>query len=230
MVFPRGNIFLLELVPLEYYSFLPIRLIITFVHIFLIGTLTFNVSLISAILVSYLFYMVVALGELTISNAECLTVEEFRKPSNLVKVYRSIQLLNTITMEIVGKILVFTNVFMTFTPIYANFTLITYWNSINTVAKGFLILVLVSIFSLWAFVLQLGKFLHIRGEIMSISWKRAKWTTQKEAKEMSKFRKSCQMVLLKYEKVFIIRKITQFLYVKAVVKGTFRTILTLTAD
>lgn len=77
--------------------------------------------------------------------------------------------------------------------------------------------------------MQLGKILDVRGRKMIDSWKRHDWRTKRETKAVSKFRRSCQLILLRHENMLIVKKITHFLYVKAVVKGTFRSLLTIAA-
>lgn len=82
VLFPRGNIFLSELVPEEYYSFFPVGLLITLIHIKLLPALYFNVALAATLLVVYMYYLTVLTGELTFNKLVYNTIVGFRSYRN----------------------------------------------------------------------------------------------------------------------------------------------------
>lgn len=226
--FPRGSIFVSELIPLRYYSFFPTGFVISLIHARLMYAICFNISILTSSLVIYFFYTsVVLLEELTFGKTRYKTISNFRKLHNIVIVYRSLSILNIIITNIIGKVLVFMHTAMMLIPIYASFTLITTWRDIGFVARSVLLVIGVVTFVFWTAVLQLGKFLHVKGMKLMVSWKRPIGMNRKESQEMNKFRRSCQLLVVKCDGILVVRRMTQFVFVKGVLKGTFRSLLTL---
>lgn len=229
IMFPRGNVFMSELIPIQYYSFFPIGLLITLFHVQLIISMFFNFCLETSLFLTYLYYIsVFVLVEFTLGSNAYRTKAEFRNGQNLVVTFRSLQLLNGKMMSLVGKTIVYCHSAFMLVPIYSCVTSITYWNEIGLLAKGVLGTTGFCLFCTWLVVLHLGKFMHLGSVAMLLSWKRANWRNRCQSKEMAKFRKSCHLIQLRCEKILVVRRITPILYVKGVAKGTFRSLLTLT--
>lgn len=62
----------------------------------------------------------------------------------------------------------------------------------------------------------------------SVSWKRHTWESKPKARYMRKFRKACRPLLIRYQETFVVKRITPFVYVKGVIRGIFRAVLTFT--
>lgn len=228
---PRGNIYLTEYTPQLYIFFFPVDTIIVMFHFYVLAAVALNLSFLCGASLANLFFLCILLTqELRLGLNHYITNNSLRASRNLQLSYRSFQILNITVMDLMGKFLVVFNVAMMMIPINASFNLITHWDDMNFLGKAILITGAVLTFNFWMVILQLGKLLCVRGEKLLLSWKRAKWKSKEEAKLMSKFRKSCQLVLVRHEKIFVVRRITPFLYVKGVVRGIFRFLLTMTSD
>lgn len=225
---PRGNIFLSELIPIQYYYFFPFGLVISLFHSYQIAVLGVNLAFTCSLSMVYLFYLCdVLTNELTLGRTTYRTSDDIRSASNLCLNYRALQVLNANSMSVMGRFVVYLHSAMMLIPINLSFNLIAYWSEIGVVSKSLFIFACIVAFCFWTMVLQFGKVLDVRGEKLLTSWQRMNWDCSTTTKYMNKFRKSCQLILLRHEKVMVVKRITQFLYIKGVVRGTFRFLLTL---
>lgn len=228
ILYSREGILLGGLIPEHYYRFFPWGLLITLFHVPIIIQMTFSWALIVVVSITFLFYVTLILTqELCLEKKEYRSVGDLRQAGNLALTYRTLQLLMTIAMEFMGRFLVIFHCATTIIPIYANFVLIRYWEDMDFVGKGLVFMfAALAIFS-WIIVLQFGKYLFIRGENTLCSWKGAQFGSKREGKIMGRFRKSCRRIVLCHGNTLVLARITQFKYVKGVVRGTFRSLLTL---
>lgn len=229
---PRAVIFLAKWIPMTYYSYFPMGLLVSLFHSYLVSCLAINYVIIGTCLLVYLFCLTTFYAkELVLGRESYQAISEFRtNPENLRHVFRCFQLLNANVMCFVGYyITYFHSAFMTI-PILGNFIMIAYWDHLHLVTRAVLALGSVVAFTFWTTVLQLGKYLYVRGYIILFSWKGANWCTKLERKIMSKFRKSCKPVMIHNGSLLRMTRITQFRFMKGVVRGIFRSLLTLSGN
>lgn len=225
--FPRGNIFLSELIPYRFYSFIPTGFILGLFQAKIIYATCFNIGLTASLPVVYFFYTsVIIMEELKLGKPKYDTTHSFREIENIQVIYRSLYILNTVITNLIGELLIFMNTTMMLLPIYASYALITNWTEMAFITKCVLAVFGCVAFVIWFLVLQLGKFLQMNGFKLMTSWKTSEWETCKERREMSKFRRSCQLLLLRYKSIFVVRRHTQFVYIRKVSKGVFKALLT----
>jgi hypothetical protein len=79
----------------------------------------------------------------------------------------------------------------------------------------------------WFCVLEFGGRFHKNSTKTVKSWKCLAFKTKAEAKYMSKFRKACVPLKIETKGMFSIRRLTVLKFVRSVVRGTFRAVLTL---
>lgn len=69
--------------------------------------------------------------------------------------------------------------------------------------------------------------MHLQGERVLMSWKLNQWKNKEETRFMSKFSKSCKPIMIHCGKAYIVRRLTVLKYIRGLMKGIFRTMLTL---
>ncbi len=226
---PRAVIFLGELVPIKYYSYIHFGLAIAFFHVSLMASLGICVFLISTFFILYLFYITVfytaelPLGLKKYRTLNCLRTE----PEKLRHVFRCFQVLNIHLMQFAGPCINYFHCAYIILPVLGNFLLIKYWQDLSTIEACIVFVIGEGVIIYWTIVLQLGKYLHVRGEKIIWSWKGVWCNSPCETKLMRKFIKSCTLVLIQNGKMFVVKKITQFVYFKGVMRGIFKSLLTL---
>lgn len=226
---PREVIFLGELIPPEYYSKYTWGALVTVFHSYLLISSGINGSFLLSLILTYGVYVnFIVTNELRLDAKHYRSIDKIREAKNLMIVYRSFQIINANVWVFGGYFLLYFHSALMILPIYGNSALIKYWNFLDFISVTAIVVVCWGVFFIWILILQFGKYMYIRGENTLFSWKRATWRNKMEAKQMAKFRKSCQPVLFRYGNLFVIGRITQFKFVKGVVRGTFRSLLALT--
>lgn len=223
----RDNICLGALIPETLYHW-SLKVITISLNIYLIATLCLASTAAAVLAMTYMYYLTqVFTQELTLGNKCYCTIDTLRTSGNIRNTYRSFQILNTNLMQLLGPVFLFGQSAFTIFPIYGIMICFNYWNLLHPVVKLFILFISIFCVGYWLTILQLGKYLYTRGEKMLSSWKCVDWGSKKEFKIMSKFRRSCSLVLLSFKTTFVIKRITPIVFVKGVVRGTFRSMLTL---
>ncbi len=224
---PTSVVFFGALVPLKYYSYFPIGIVIIIYHTFYILLVSFNLIYTVAILIVFILYSTVLLTkEMSLTRNSYKTLNILRTPQNMRVTYRAFQILFANLLCFAGPFLLLGHGFTVMFPIFCNFVLIRYWNVLKPISKIFAVMAAVMVFGFWTFVLQLGKYLSVRGNKTLESWKRKRWNNHLDRRIMQNFQKSCRLVLIRCGNQLVLGRITQFNFVKAIMRGTFRSLLT----
>lgn len=225
---PRAAVFLGALIPLQYYSYLIMAIIATLFHGYMMIVLELSVALTGSIVIFILWYLTVILTkELRLGRTSYKTLNTLREQDNLRIIYRSFQILNENAMCFIGPYITMFHCLFVLFPALCNFLLIRYWHDLDLLCKLPLLTGCFLVTGFWLLVLQLGKYLWVRGNRILTSWSRTSWSgSNTEMKIMRKFTKSCRPILIFHGKQLVVGRMTQFFYFKAVTRGTFRALLT----
>ncbi len=224
---PAGVVFYGALVPPKYYSYFPVGIFVIIYQTFYLFVMCFNlIYTITFIMVFVLYTTVLLTKEMSLSRNKYKTLDILRQPENLRLVYRAFQVLFANFVCFIGPFVSLAHAFAVFLPIFCNFFLIRYWGNLELISKMFTIMMSLLLFSFWTFVLQLGKYFFVRGNKILGSWKRKRWENEMERKVMKKFQKSCRLILIRCGNQLVLGRITQFNFVKSIMRGTFRSLLT----
>ncbi len=224
---PTSVIFFGALIPPKYYAYFPVGILAILYHTFYLFVLCFNLIYTMTIILVFLLYVTILLTkEMSLSRNKYKTLDILRQPENLRVAYRAFQVLFANFVCFIGPFVSLAHAFSVCLPIFCNFFLIRYWGNLNLISKLFAIMIALILFSVWTFVLQLGKYLFVRGNKIVGSWKRQRWENKIEEKVMERFQKSYRLVLIRCGNQLVLGRITQFNFVKSIMRGTFRSLLT----
>lgn len=231
LIKPQDAMFIGYLIPSSVYSFFPFGLILGIFqgHIILIAVT--NISLCGGAVIVYLWYLAVLYTrELHLDQPPKKYKADPKvrsDPKNLRHVYRSLQVFNEIVMELAGQYGVMCHVAFIVLPTIGNFALIRYWDQLQILVIVLIIGGLTVMAVFWMFVLQVGKYLYVRGQKILLSWKRTYLWKGKgmEYKAMKKFAKGSRLILLRYRNILVFKRVTQLIYIKCVMRGTFKALL-----
>lgn len=225
---PRGVIFLGQLIPEKYYVYFPMGIIVALFHSYLVMSLSLNLAIISSMLMIFLYSITVVYAqELNLSRLSYRTCESLRNLTNLMHSYRCLHIIYSKFEMPFGPYIVFYHVALTILPVYTFFVLICYGNKIDIVAIFILSSAASVGLGIWLFVLQLGKYLCVKGGKTLSSWRKLMTCSDDKAKLMRIFKRSFRPLLLCCGKSLRIQRITQFNYIKGNLRGVMRLVLTL---
>lgn len=226
----RELIFLGALIP-EMYYYTPLNILGICLNIYLFLILMVSAVIAEVLGITYVYYLTqVFTKELTLGRKKYRTTDSLRDARNIRLIYRSFQVLNSNVMWFAGPFILFGHASLMIFPIYGNMLLFKYWHILIPVVRAFILLLTLFVICLWLIVLQLGNYLYSRGDKMLVSWMHSNWGSKQEYRNMIRFRKSCAFVLIRFQSTFVIKRITPFLYVKSVIRGTLRSMLTLSKN
>jgi hypothetical protein len=152
-----------------------------------------------------------------------------RKPTELQRFYRSLEILVSLFNHTVRPIIIPLQSLIGNFSVFCNVTLITEWTKMDGVLKIILsVWAIIALFS-WGPILHFGRRFHANSCATVKSWKFFEWP-KKEKKHLSKFRKSCRPLGIRVEEVYgqlCMRKLSVLKFMKGICKGTFGAILAL---
>lgn len=228
---PTAPIFLAHWIPTRFYSFFPWGLLTIIFHLYIMRAILFNMLFIIVIVITYLHELTSTIcNELNFKKGRFKINMEVVKPENIRREYRCLQLLNVQAMDIFGEVVLFCNFLFVIMPIYGCCSLIAQWRTISLEGKSAIVAMCIGSILFWSIILHLGRYLYSNGKEVLESWRVRDWGSASESKVMRKFTKSCRLLLICYRDVIVIRRHTQFVYAQAIVRGTFRSLLTLTIN
>ncbi len=165
--------------------------------------------------------------ELNVEKPKYNTVPSLRTPKRLTKVYREVQVGVRILMNVFGLLLVPAQTLITQLAIFVSFLMSEHRNKMGTTTQMVMVSWAILSVCTWVLILEVAGYVHKYGEEVLKSWKYHVWKTKFERRLMSKFRKSCKPIMIHYERAYTIKRITVLKYVRGIIKGVFRTLLTL---
>ncbi len=226
---PTSLVFFGAWIPPKYYSFFPTGVLICIHHAYFCYVAGVNAAITLGFCETYFVYVtVIFTNELKLSKSPRFyrTLDTLRNdPNNLRHIYRCFQLLNANAMYITGKYLFAGHVLCLIIPVLCNFILIHYWANLGLLAKVPVMLGLPTSMGYWTVVLQFAKYLFVRSTKLLNSWNGKCWGSKKETSVMNKFRKSCRPVIIHWNKNLVLGRMTQFNYIKGVLRGTGKVLL-----
>ena len=226
---PRAVIFIGSMIPEEYFHF-TLKILVILFHSFVLIGACLHVTIFGGIILVYLFYVTVFLArELRMGERmEYMTTDSLRVSMNIRKVYRSFQVLNGNFMSFFGIFVFFFHSGFTVEIIYSIYILFRFWHTWDNVTKAPLIIGIPGQMGFWSIVLWLGGYLYIKGVKLLKSWERSSWGMGvKEDKIMQKFRRSCEPIVIKHGKQWVIKRVTLLGFIKGITRGSGRALLTL---
>lgn len=191
-----------------------------------------NLAFLSEILVVYMMVFVPILThEFNLSSKFPSSKYQMKdsmrtQSSNLIAVYRAVQLLHGYCMSIFGVFLVPLHGLILHLVGFGIFLGVEHRKDLHISTLFPVSLWCVFGFVLWVTVLMVGGFMHLQGRRTIRSWTLYKWRDPLETKIMKKFAKSCCPLSLSYGKAYLITRLSTFKFFSTLNKVTFRTILT----
>jgi len=175
----------------------------------------------------FFFIILTGLREITGKKSHYNTTQALREPENLIHTFRCVQILHKSCMRIFGSFVFISQGFVSQAILMSNYTLIRHWDKLDRVSSCMLIVISLAFQALWLTVLRCGGLFQMHSVRTLKSWKYLKFNSKSDAKYVSKFRKSCKPLRIGIEEFFTIRRLTILKFMRGIVKGTFRALLTL---
>ncbi len=227
---PREAIFVGQLISEKYYSYVPIGLLTVIPQVYVLLVIELSIVLAGGGGMTYLYYLIMfIINEFRLNSKKHYRANStFRSLHNIVYLYRSVQVLQEQALCFMGPFITLLHLLMCVLPVLCNYVLFLYWGKLQWLVKAFLLLGYLYSVIFWMFILQIGKYLWVRGNKNFDSWSKVGFSVGKiESKEMRKFQNSCRLILLRHGKVLVLGRMTQFVYVKIVMIYTCKALLTL---
>lgn len=171
-------------------------------------------------------YLPIVIPELRLGRSKYRTSNALRKPDTLIWVYRMVQIIQEVVNQLVGRLLVPSQALFTLEFIFGCYTIIRHTRDLLLIA-----VLTISIWSivpslLWAGFLYSGGYLNSSGRKILNSWKYHHWPNKQVKQSMSKFVRSCRPLALCYGTIFVIRRQTLLIFLRGLIRGLMRALLT----
>lgn len=178
--------------------------------------LVFAIDLIALMFAAYMFYLVVLIQDHKLGYKHVYKMSNaLRMAKHICVFYRSLQILHKNALCFMSQYLAILHLLFTVFFLFVNFSFIRFWNELNWLIIGFISVGYIGCFSFWMFVLQIGKYLWIKGNNNFDSWDKVGFVCNPaEKKVMKKFKKSCRLILICHGKILLIGRMTQFFLYK----------------
>jgi len=164
--------------------------------------------------------------ELRPNKKKYVTRHSLRHSAQLPLFYRQLEILHKAGIRLLGKILLPMQFLIGKFILYGNFTLVRYGH-ILTHLDLLRISSFVLIFQVvWSLTLEFSGQFYRHSIATLISWKGLRIPRKEDRKYMSRFRKSCRPLYIGTEGYFVIRRLTVLKFLRAIIRGTFRSLLT----
>lgn len=137
--------------------------------------------------------------------------------------FRSLQTMHANFVCFMGP---YTSVFhflFTLFPVFANIALLIYWRKLGFIVAGILFVFLIIGVSSWMVILQIGKYLWVKGNKSFGSWGKIGFSANSyQNKIIKRFKRSCRLILLRHGNILVLDRIAQFVYVKSLLFLTLK--------
>ncbi len=158
------------------------------------------------------------------------SISSLRKAENLRMIYIQLEILHNNFLDFFGILTIPIYAIVLNLVLFSNFSLIRYWDALNFVIVGILLiwsvnsaLLLVVIWGFFGDVHNLGAKV-----LKSILQKKGGWGGRRiETMEMKKFVKSRKLLSYGLGKIYVIKRLSVLKFLKAVTYGTFKLLLTI---
>ncbi|CAL8070838.1 unnamed protein product [Orchesella dallaii] len=225
ILFPRFPVLVGSIIP-DAYFILPVRLIVTSLQIYV----SVSIHITTMMWVTTVYYYLclvtpICTQELRMDGRKFKTFRRLRTPEALIKVYRSLQLLNNLAMYICGPFVVPQQMIFSKFIVYNNYMQIVYSHQISLATASLLGFWALGFSFYWTVVLSFGGYLYCNTNRVLLSWKYHNWDCKKDTKLMSKFRKSCTPITIHFGTTFVIKRLTLLKFIRGATVSTFRILL-----
>jgi hypothetical protein len=142
---------------------------------------------------------------------------------------RSFQLLHKSVFGAIGFALIPLHFICGQFVVFCQYSLITGWSGLDSVSKGMLGINGTALLMFWVGVLETAGRFHKLSRSSIKRWKKeGKMSESKyERKFIGRFCKSCKPLSMGLEGTFVIKRLSAMKFLRAVIKGTFRAVVTL---
>lgn len=228
---PRLPIFFGSVLPSD--SPLVIRLMIIFYHCYICFPMYTTLGIDSSVVFLYGTLFVPFLAkELVLGRKSYKSLSKLRTMETLVLEYRAAQLMQNICNALIGPLLIPLQTLITLMFMVSGFIVIRNWSTMDSIS---LMLMLAWAFTapfFWLVDLMIASYLFRSGKKILNSWKYHQMSIAriKERKLLGKVRVSCRPLSIAYKKIYIIRPTSSMVFIRGLVKGLMRTLLTLKTD
>lgn len=150
---------------------------------------------------------------------------QLREMDNLIRVYKSTDILMERTNNILGPVLFPMQSVTTLICVFSSFEIIKHRNvydsKIVMVMAGWAVLNPGG----WFIMLFIGGVVQAHGDKILASWKQFPWRSGKERSLMARYRKSCKPLRIGWGKAFVLRRVSLMIYARGLIRGTVRCLL-----
>jgi len=155
------------------------------------------------------------------------TINSFRKSQNIIRFYRSIQVLHKSFLRVVGPTFVPLHCCSLKLTIFCNFVIIRHY---ETTPRS--VIIILAIWSLactlvWGLILEKGGYTYKCCERTMNSWKIYDWGSRRSNAIISKFIRSCKLFTWNFGGSYKMGRFCVLKFLNGLGKGTFRALLTL---
>ncbi len=153
------------------------------------------------------------------------TSRNFRRSENLMKFYRTLQILLKYYTESFGLLTMVGHVLMLQMSVYSLTSLITHWGKLSVLTRAILSVCFFLGNAIWLFSLDILGKLVSESEKTIRSWRRLgflAWECKSNLLVMKKFRKSCKPLMIVYGNLYFVKRSTVLSFVKLTSNVTLR--------
>jgi len=150
-----------------------------------------------------------------------LTSSKLRQGYSIAIEYRKFELIYRYGINLLGKGILFFQVILSNVILLCNYQLIREWGDFDAIQIGGAFYGTI----IWIFILEHGGMFFCRSKECIKSWKFIPCKDSEEKRFLSKFRKSCRPIAFGTKDVFRIKRLTVLKFIRAITRGTLRTVL-----
>jgi len=153
------------------------------------------------------------------------TSNALRTVKNMLIEYRSIELLHEHFMGVLGFILVPLHFVFVKLILFCWYVLIRHSSGLRSEISGVFFMWSFAGCLFWSGLLQIGGAAYVQSDGVLHSWKLKDWGSSYNNRLMSKFRKSCKPILIKYGSTYVVKRLSLLKFLKGLTRGLFRILL-----
>lgn len=222
-------IYITSVLPLRYASDPLVLLFFGIIYFFAYGAGIWNALFHATFILTYAFYLTPFIcWELRIGRTSYKTIPELRNSQNLLRVYRWVEIPHGVAMTTYGCLIIPAQAI--FAQIILLCVVMLIRHGVEFVKDPTLILMLgglsAAVFSFWSIILRFGSFFYVQAKRTVSSWKLLYFIwNRKEAKYLSKFKKSCRTLRIGYPGYYSMNNLSLLKFWKFIARGTFRALI-----
>ncbi|CAL8127916.1 unnamed protein product [Orchesella dallaii] len=153
------------------------------------------------------------------------SVKTLRRPPMLISAFRTVQVLQQRINQLIGYIFIPTQAVIGKIIVFSTFTIVKNGDSMLLSSKALVIGWSFAMGFCWSIILLAGGYLNLYGKRVLLSWKYHEWGSKREKLIMTKFRKSCKPIDLRYGNTYVMRRLNVLKFIRQLTRGIFRLFL-----